>query len=694
MGEFSIKKYIKMVKENLIIIPNFQRQYIWNGEDVQKLIASYFYHLKIGSILFYRSENVIEDVLPFLLFEGSKIYSSRDYQDVLNENIKHNFYVIDGQQRLTSTVIAFSNFFNHKEVTRKYKRKFFLRIDTSSNIFGLQNLEFEPLRIGGDPDYDDFIENNLFYVSEGRARTDNIGEEGKCYIPLDILFNENINDLRNSLRSKARKIIEDSYKNHLEDFPFDSENYNIIQQKRDNWISNFVEYMISILNQNITYIEVKDNILEAIKTYEILNRSGQQISDLDIVAAKYSGNYDSDEVDCSKRLYDVINEGFRNGDNLNINSIDTKKLFEKTIEEQQNRIIGEDDIQWSFVRFLIGFDKVNGNNSKDITIPRKVTDQLLKILRYLEIRNGDNSDEKYSVSKYKSGDITGMTGENISKYLEKAIYSINWAGMFLQVRCGLKNINSLNYFWQLFVLAALKLEVEDLEDNRDKQDKIVAWYFLSRFSGRYRVDQNKRAMEDLRGLCRDLNYGEDYPILSEMLYEIKYDLSNKNIMNTKELRKEALIPKNELIEPYDKVGNFICEYIIKDGYKKQIGDKEKITISTLLYPITKMESYSLEMHHIFALDTQKSLRNPVKTIEFRLDKKNIINSPLNMIYLTSVENRNISSKMLKDYYEEMSISLVGEGSIKNENELEKFLENRYESFFVKLHNELESLLKY
>ncbi|MDR4969088.1 MAG: DUF262 domain-containing protein, partial [Acholeplasmataceae bacterium] len=210
---FTINEYISKIKNKKIIIPNFQREYVWSNDDIKFLISSYFYKLQIGAVLFYRNEkhsgDLDEKILPYLTFDSTEIKNSIEG---LPDGIKHTYYVIDGQQRLTSTMISFTDYFDDKStLARKYKRKYFLSIPYKTEMFGLRNLEFKPLSIGGDYDYEDFALNNIDYIS---ANEKNYPQKPNAYIiPLEDLYNDEEKIRNNNIRKHGVKLATDSYFN-------------------------------------------------------------------------------------------------------------------------------------------------------------------------------------------------------------------------------------------------------------------------------------------------------------------------------------------------------------------------------------------------------------------------------------------------------------------------------------------------
>ena len=84
-GEYSLEQWIKLILTKEIILPDYQRAFVWSEEDVKELITS----LKDG--LF---------VPPITI---------GNYDGKIN-------YILDGQQRLSAILIAYLELFPRKEM--------------------------------------------------------------------------------------------------------------------------------------------------------------------------------------------------------------------------------------------------------------------------------------------------------------------------------------------------------------------------------------------------------------------------------------------------------------------------------------------------------------------------------------------------------------------------------------------------
>ncbi len=683
-----LRDYLKWIDQEKLVIPNFQREYVWTDEDVKTLITSLIFKVKIGALLLYeqtdeRNKNELkENFLPYLTFKDNETIIDSPKDDQPLSTLK---YVIDGQQRLTSSLIAFSSYHLRKGIkenfSRKYKRQYFLRIPKDTSLFGIndENIEFKEPEIGAEVDYDVFAEN--YIISKPHSDDSQPNDDENYYIPLDILYKGNTKKEEENIYSEVKSVAAQLEKDKIRNSDRGRKSVKQISDDVDNWAMKMTMFLRELREQPIPYIPVQDNLKEAIKTYEILNTSGRQLSDLDILSAEYS------KVKKDARLYDIINNRFQSV-MTPTDFVDKHNLINQT--KKHSPLETDKDLQWNFRDYMV--------QSQDKPIPKKVLEQFMKLLKYCEIIDsfGNGINDKYKNDTYKSDSLLKLKATTIEKYKNIAIDAISWASMFMQLRCGLKHINDLTNYWKLFVVAALKCEFDDLDKNGKFLNILEGWYFLSRFLGRYRIDQNVTALNDLQALTRYFN-NED-----NTLYIFKEQLENLKLryideyqhydIEAKDLKRELLLLESEVAEPFKKLSDFICEFGVRKGYTTtKLNDDEEF-ISTLSYPFHHFDNrYKLEKHHLYALDNAKKSASE-STSRIRNEDTNVLNSPLNYAYMTSGENKYISNRELEKYYHDLEISFRKRNVIPSDaDNIETFLEKRYKELFENIYEEISNL---
>jgi len=98
-GKRDVKALVEeLLKTTTYLLPTFQRDYVWDEEDVKEFIDSMIKGYPVGSIILWKpSRNVYEND-PF----SKPIIGEKDF------NLEV-YYVIDGQQRLTTLLLMFNN---------------------------------------------------------------------------------------------------------------------------------------------------------------------------------------------------------------------------------------------------------------------------------------------------------------------------------------------------------------------------------------------------------------------------------------------------------------------------------------------------------------------------------------------------------------------------------------------------------
>ena len=112
---------LKEIEEGKIVIPEFQRDFIWEPEQVRELLVSIIAGYYIGTLIFI--DKMMSSTSPFKVktIKGVK----RDVSDIVE-------IVLDGQQRLTSLYYA-KNKPNYPLKGRKNPHLFFIDLEKVYN---------------------------------------------------------------------------------------------------------------------------------------------------------------------------------------------------------------------------------------------------------------------------------------------------------------------------------------------------------------------------------------------------------------------------------------------------------------------------------------------------------------------------------------------------------------------------------
>lgn len=106
MSQFQGKKIIEvlqMIQNYDLVLPAFQREYVWKPEQVERLFDSLMKGYPINSMLFWKVGKDIKGNYKFYKMLDKYIENKQTHNDVFDTSLKESFQaIIDGQQRLTS----------------------------------------------------------------------------------------------------------------------------------------------------------------------------------------------------------------------------------------------------------------------------------------------------------------------------------------------------------------------------------------------------------------------------------------------------------------------------------------------------------------------------------------------------------------------------------------------------------------
>jgi uncharacterized protein with ParB-like and HNH nuclease domain len=111
----TIEKVIQGIQENKYVLPAIQREFVWDGEQIEKLFDSLMRGYPIGSFLFWKVEP--DHLKDFQFYRFMDHYHQRDFKhNEPIEIISGNYItaILDGQQRLTALNIGLKGWYASK----------------------------------------------------------------------------------------------------------------------------------------------------------------------------------------------------------------------------------------------------------------------------------------------------------------------------------------------------------------------------------------------------------------------------------------------------------------------------------------------------------------------------------------------------------------------------------------------------
>ncbi|HPT71058.1 MAG TPA: DUF262 domain-containing protein [Candidatus Cloacimonadota bacterium] len=138
--KLNVKKLIEYAEDKLIWVPEFQRPFEWSDIQILLLIDSLYRSYTISSILLWEGPNELARRSI-----GSKISDIKVPEDNTDEKVD---YILDGQQRTTALVLAFTNVEVYTKSSPKRNK--------------IMNIYWDSEYIGDEPEMRWIIEENEF----------------------------------------------------------------------------------------------------------------------------------------------------------------------------------------------------------------------------------------------------------------------------------------------------------------------------------------------------------------------------------------------------------------------------------------------------------------------------------------------------------------------------------------------------
>ncbi|MGO9485886.1 MAG: DUF262 domain-containing protein [Rhodomicrobium sp.] len=243
-----LKNLLGQADANRLVLPDFQRDFVWKPADVTKLVASLLNRYPIGGLLF---------------MESAGLYGQRPLDGVAPVDNSafagDSRLILDGQQRLTS---CYRVFFGGTAVER-YPGRYYFDYGKFVENPELRNSEIEEL---------------IYFIREKEVKktlTNTAQEHAKGLFPLDIILRE------------ARGT---NYSRWLSDYTFtksagDSERHARLSEIQAAFIRRFVE---NVTGYQVHYEEIKkDTSSDVICTvFETINTTGKRLTVFDLLVAR------------------------------------------------------------------------------------------------------------------------------------------------------------------------------------------------------------------------------------------------------------------------------------------------------------------------------------------------------------------------------------------------------------------------
>lgn len=710
----NIKEMFELIDKNVLVLPDFQRNFVWNKAGQRALAASILLNFPIGSFLILEGKS-IDFATKKLGFSTQEATPAEECQ-----------FLLDGQQRLTSLRSIFGDFFgdeNWKDTLRgiynSLRTKWFLRVlpeKGEEDIFGWKDLIFDKALLKNiEPSQvEDMIVDKpigitktncwwnpeYIYITKDGEKIDK--NQGRKYLlkiskemanegllplsiyneidrtlldyALDYISKDRAMELRAELETdleRAKEIFDKA------DIIYDEitiENLeSVLDELRQKWKLNVSTYLKDILkNTETQIISLKaDEIGRAVIIFERINKGGTNLDNFDLVVARAAR--DSSEGSLTKRIIAYLETDLELSDALVSNLKGNKP----------NKIN------------LSHMETVKNNEINSV-----VKNQYLNLMSILANTNYGNVDD-IKIDFTKKEKILNISYQQINNLTNEVLKGLSRAIAFLNIRCGVVKITDLHYKLMMLPIAYIFVS-DDTWNNKDVIDKIEYWYWGSIFAGEYRLYPNQVSIDDIQDLYRWIIEDrtiDRYVELEANIFTVK-DFSDKETLikeNDKEIPAaihKGLLQYELSRQPYDLFYNDILLNSWDIAKEEEVDSKgKKIRLE-------------VQDHHIIPLATSTTLQESTKIV--RENKDHILNSILNRTYILGDTNRIFSSNEPKKYLKGLEESnntymlnthfipdqyrdYLNSEVIENEEKIKDFYMLRFEKIKTIIYSELNEL---
>lgn len=548
MANYQPKKISSLftdIRDLKLVLPNFQRNFVWKINKQKSLLASILVNLNFGVALVvdgYKEKFAVRTI-------GCNSYVPYDQ---LRDQIT---FLLDGQQRITTVYSIFHCVWqnnNYEDVFDGIKNVWFLKLDNldndengidkdiDSDVFGYCNFNFEDdslCKLTSDElyDYIDYkkISNkklDKFYFENifNKDKKDEIKKYciEKRLIPLFWIFNRDYNkevssiidniaenrkeiiiewfishNTKNELSKKFREFIdmdEPENKKYAEEIGKNL-NSNVFHQtyipalrksllnSSRRWVENIKLFLRRIEEREITFLNLDSSDFErSINIFSALNEGGTPLGLFDLVVARTAM---ANEKGCIKNtIHDI---------------------FVETIEKKIT------------IKLDGGNEECNLNNMNlldDDSVKQVVAEQLFMINIICCLRsynfNVSIADSLKDLQKgsYTPKNILKINNPQyeIRKYFEVSVKGFVRTLAFLNQYIGLKEISNVQYT-KMITPITICLMQNSVWNNVVSLKKIEGWYWYTVFAGSYKAGRNldTQSFNDIFNLARLLGLISD-----------------------------------------------------------------------------------------------------------------------------------------------------------------------------------------
>lgn len=280
----NIRAVIEDINRRKIYLPAIQRKYVWDDEQITRLMDSIMLGYPIGTFLFWKVRKSVVNNKEYSMYEFIKDFHERDmYKNPsapqpfpVGNDEESIWSVLDGQQRLTSLYIALQGSMSRKLPMKRWK---------NDDAFPKKELYFN---LHSQKTDDENISYEFMFLTADQAQNP---KEGKLWFLV-----------KNILKySQAELVKEVIIKNGLVDDDLAMDNISLLHSKLTS-------------DEIINYFEVSaDSIDSVLDIFVRVNSGGTVLSKSDLLFSTIVSHWDKarDEIDKLLAEINKIGEGYK-----------------------------------------------------------------------------------------------------------------------------------------------------------------------------------------------------------------------------------------------------------------------------------------------------------------------------------------------------------------------------------------------
>lgn len=631
-----------------LVLPNFQREFVWSLDDQQSLVASMVADVPIGSLL--------------LVTGTAQDFSARGIgRRSPTEPAEECHYLLDGQQRISCLGHAVSDPIGSgsdhwKDIVRdtywNLRYRWMLRIVPKHNerdLFGFGFLNFPGVRV--EPDViKDFIEyrrinigdadnSSAWYNPGWLANTERsegslpmaqhrlaqrAAQEGLVPLwelatkpdeakslhlrTLQVLAHNQTTELQARYAGEIPEKLLESIQNvrpDLEPEIIDETSLalalNAVAQR---WVQQMGTFLSSLTTTAIPIVSLPSTEVDrAVAIFEVMNQGGTPLTTFDLVVARMA-RLNPDQSLAHQLLAHVRNF-----------AVDVST-------ELWGSNAGRPLDQWS------PSDELGIAVDKD-SLTGTFKNAFLNMLSILV--NTDTGVDGLDTEHIRKTAILSLTADDIRDHWIQAADAILRAWAFLQLRCGVRVESDLRNKLLILPLAFTFRRPESVRDAA-VIDRAEYWYWSSTLSGTYTERQNDNAIEDLKKLDLWIEGNGTDPFKARADRALRADRYSDD---------QTLLRKDDDAGVASDVGIYLTSYILSRA------PVDFLAVGEILQP-WRVEQ-ELEEHHVIPLASARTVDQSARNLRAKNNRPHPLNSPLNRTFILRSSNRKISGMPVERY---------------------------------------------